>query len=245
MRLKQINMRKRMQQIRHHLAPVLEEMGMKAYLETKHGGYFVGFETPEGRSPLALVFPPNPDGGRPSWSDAFTEYTDQRFKKLGKTGWKHRREWSRICLPVIREGEEPVTVKEMFAEIARKLRKYDVVPFARDEREVTSEALADIFWTVGRDILDLAIVRIPREDQEFPDEDWENWEALTFLDHQGRRIHMCHAQGDHRGPIYADGEKIGEIVAARQNMYLAASKFAYTLAHEHDTEELLMLTNRW
>lgn len=243
MRLKQIYMRKRMQQIRHHLAPVLENMGIKAYLGTKAGCYYVEFETPEGRSPLALAFPPNPDGGRPSWSEAFTEYTDQRFEKLGKTGWKHRREWGQICLPLVREGEGPVDLEELFSVIAHKLRHYGITPFERVEKELKSQTLADIFWAVGNDIPDLAVVRIPMEDHEFPDEDWAKWDALTFMDHEGRRIHICHAQGYQRGPIYADGEKIGEVNATHPHYYSASAKLAYRLAHGQVSDKLLIVTD--
>ncbi|TAX38916.1 hypothetical protein [Rhizobium leguminosarum] len=204
-----IFMRKRMAQIRKHLGPVMEKMGLEAACFDEGWRYVVDFQTDRSFSPIALEFTHgrNSDERRPSWSEARILHADWRKKKLGDSGWVHQRKWAERRLLLEGEVDGKVDVEQMFAAIARKLRGNKLVTLEREPMKMASEDLADIFWSIDGRIPDLAVVRI--DDEEFPGEEEMQYYALTFIDHEGRRIHLCLRPGSARGPIFADGERIG------------------------------------
>ncbi|MBY3144047.1 hypothetical protein HFO63_00280 [Rhizobium laguerreae] len=202
-------MRKRMAQIRKHLGPVMKKMNLEALCVDEGWRYVVDFQTDRSFSPIALQFTyrNRTDDRRPSWSEVRILHGDYRKKKLGDTGWVHMRKWSERRLPIEADAEGRVNVEQMFAAIARKLQANKLATFRREPMKLASEVLADIFWEIDGRIPDLGVTRVAHE--EFPDDERMQYEALTFIDHDGRRIHMCLGLGDGRGPIYADGEMIG------------------------------------
>lgn len=200
-----IFMRKRMAQIRKHLGPVLEKMGLGAACFDERWRYVVNFQTDRSFSPIALEFTQkkDTDDRRPPWSEVRILHADWRKKKLGDTGWVHQRKWGERRLRI--EGD----VEEMFAAIARKLRTNKLVTLDREAMKMACEHLADVFWSIDGRIPDLAVTRI--EDEFLPGREDAQFDALTFIDHGGRRIHLCLRQGDGRGTIYADGQEIARI----------------------------------
>jgi hypothetical protein len=202
-------MRKRMAQIRKHLGPVMEKMNLEALCVDEGWRYVVDFQTDRGFSPIALEFTHKKDTNdrRPSWSEVRILHADYRKKKLGDTGWVHLRKWRERRLPIEGDAEGKINVDQMFAGIARKLRANKLVTFDREPMKMDSEVLADIFWSIDGRIPDLAVMRV--ENENMPDEEDMQYDALTFIDYEGRRIHLCLRSGDGRGPIYADGERIG------------------------------------
>ncbi len=159
------------------------------------------------------------DERRPSWSEARILHEDWRKKKLGDTGWAHQRKWRERLLRIEGEGEE------MFASIARKLRANKLVTFDRESMKMACADLADIFWAINGRIPDLSVTRM--EDELLPGDEEAEFDALTFIDDQGRRIHLCLRQGDGRGHIYADGEEIAWI---QTDELQKTAEFAVTLS---------------
>lgn len=206
-----IFMRKRMAQIRKHLGSVMETMGLEALCVDEGWRYVVDFQTDRSFSPISLEFTHkrHTDEPRPAWSEVRILHGDYRKKKLGSTGWVHMRRWKERVLPIEGEVGAEVNVEEMFAAIARKIRLSKLVTFEREPMKVSSEDLADIFWAINGRIPDLAVMRVDGED--FPGEEEMQYEALTFMAHEGRRVHLCLRPGSARGPIFADGEEIARV----------------------------------
>ncbi|TBA20964.1 hypothetical protein ELH66_08115 [Rhizobium ruizarguesonis] len=216
-----------MAQIRKHLGPVMQTMGLEAACFDEGRRYVVDFHTDRSFSPIALEFThrTGTDEHRPSWSEVRILHGDYRKKKLGDTGWVHMRKWRQRTLPIEGEVDGKVNVEEMFAAIARKIRANKLLTFKREPMKMSSNDLADIFWAIDGQIPDLSVTRV--DDEELPGEEGMQYEALTFIDHEGRRIHLCLRPGDGHGPIYADGEEIARI---HTDELRRVAKYAVTLS---------------
>lgn len=203
-------MRNRFDEIREGLDPVLKDLGLTDVFvgrSIRHTGYEVFFETKRPHrpddafsfSPLTIIF----DGERETrkseadWSTSVLGVEDWRTKPLGKTGWRHRRKWDDSVEKIEGEGDA------RFAWLRKKIRArgaIEINPLSPDV--VYSEMLADVFWQIGRKIPDLAVVRYPNQFDE-------PMESLTFLGHDGARIHLQFALGHSiGGSLYKDGEEI-------------------------------------
>ncbi|MFC5755694.1 hypothetical protein [Rhizobium sp. GCM10022189] len=233
-----IFMTKRMAQIRKHLGPVMHRMGLEALCVDEGWRYVVDFQTGRSFSPISLEFTHkrHTDEPRPAWSEVRILQGDYRKEKLGNTGWVHMRKWSEKVLPIEGEVDGKVNVEEMFAAIARKIRANKLVTFEREPMKMSSDALADIFWLVEGFIPDIAVTKVDHE--ELADKEERQYEALTFMDHEGRRIHLCLRSGDGRGPIYADGE---EIACLRPEESREVARYAVALSTGQETRKISLL----
>ncbi len=211
-------MRNRHAEIQEHLLPLVKELGLERITVTRsnrHDGYEVFFQGPEPArndsaysfSPVSIIF--NREGStdlpEADWRECGFAIEDWRSKPLGKTGWSHRRCWDEKLVRVDAEGSK------LFSWIKSRIRAEGVVHVDPNSTEfIQSTMLADVYWEIRREIRDLGIVRIPGK--------FEEQEALTFLGHNGRRVHMRFpTNGNFRGTVLLDGDEMGDFTLHRLN----------------------------
>lgn len=198
----------RVAEARERLGPVLKELGLRLYVADNLEDTAIYFRgKPDSRngtmlrpaSPVTIRFdlPQYLEGKEAQWQqDAELHVDDWRLKPLGRSGWSHRRWWGFEAFPIEKTGDR------MFAWIEGKIRKHGVItPVANQPGIVNSNELADLYWEIGGRIRGLAIVRVPIQ----VGDEYDDVEALTFQDHEGRRIHIAPGVGK----VLIDGELVG------------------------------------
>lgn len=214
-------MTKPLAEIEHHLGPLLKKLELRTYCAEATRNYYVTFEGGKcretwGFAPIELAFPhKNTTTKRsPAWKDVCILESDYSMKKLGDTGFVHRRRWKRKSHHLGTDNEK-VDVGEVFAMIKRMIRKSGKIIELPPANFIENKTLADIFWYLDGRVAGLGICRIddPAEEPSFyKDAITFNFEieALTFLDQEGRRVHIGFAS-DTKALIYVDGEIVEEV----------------------------------
>jgi hypothetical protein len=188
----------------------LAKLGLDIGFNTRRDSYEVFFESRERKifSPLTINFPNESQSSfqEASWSEAWLVKEKWRKKKLGDTGWWNQRKLDEEeeLIPVSLEGPQ------MFGWIGRMLLTAKPLSHSReDPARMYSDLVADMYWKISGEISGLSISRIP--DDELPDDREAEFEALTFIDHEGRRIHVCHRGADGVVRLLIDGEIVAKI----------------------------------
>ncbi|TBZ82647.1 hypothetical protein [Rhizobium leguminosarum] len=223
-----------MEEIRTRLGGILAKLGVEACLHERRDGFEVFFQNSEQKlfSPVWIWFARDErrDTREASWDDAQLVHDKYKKRKLRDTGYWNQR--------MVDEDSYPISLRgsEMFEWIRNKLRSAGTLSAGtEDSTRVYSDLLADIYWSIKTKIPDLGVTHVDHDD--FPGEKPMGFEALTFLDHEGRRIHIAHQSNSHAIYLLVDGERVAEF---RKDDATTLAKCAVRMSKGHglDNAEL-------
>ncbi|NKK36300.1 hypothetical protein GFL72_16870 [Rhizobium leguminosarum bv. viciae] len=205
--MEQSTITNRMEEISTRLGGILAKLGVEACLHERRDGFEVFFQNSEQKlfSPVWIWFARDErrDTREASWDNAQLVHDKYKKRKLRDTGhWNQR---------MVDEDSYPISLRgsEMFEWIRNKLRSAGTLSAcAEDPTRVYSDLLADIYWSIKTQIPDLGITYVDHED--YPGEKQMGFEALTFLDHEGRRTHITHRPNSYAIYLLVDGERVAE-----------------------------------
>ncbi|MBY5538283.1 hypothetical protein HFO42_07685 [Rhizobium leguminosarum] len=205
--MEQSTITNRMEEIRTRLGGILAKLGVEACLHERRDGFEVFFQNSEQKlfSPVWIWFARDErrDTREASWDDAQLVHDRYKKRNLGDTGYWNQRMVDEDWYPVSLSGWE------MFEWIRNKLRSAGTLSAGtEDSTRVYSALLADIYWSIKTQIPDLGITYVDHKD--YPGETQMGFEALTFLDHEGRRTHITHRPNSYAIYLLVDGERVAE-----------------------------------
>jgi hypothetical protein len=197
------NVRNRAVEFKKRFGPLLKELKLRVkvyddpyFFKIRMWGRRVeGKPTPFSPVKIFLSASNNERGGEIAW-DAATVAIDHWYPKaLGQTGWVHWRRWDQTGFKWNEIDGDP------FDWLEGQIREHGavIIPYG-EGNSVDFPELADVFWVANESIEDLAIIKSHHYYHGVE-------EALTFLDLEGRRVHLTF--GGAGNLLLIDGEPIG------------------------------------
>ncbi|MCK8780806.1 hypothetical protein M0654_12505 [Rhizobium sp. NTR19] len=193
--------RTRAAEIDEKLGPVLKEMGLRKRVFTHPYEYEFFFSKPRRKdlvkpfSPVSIFFWRDPDLREAEWHAATVKIGHWSARAVGDSGWTRFGKWDET------EEEGLHHRDDLFGWLEGEIRARGLVEL-RPERpgEVATEELEETYLRLQSIVPDIAIVWVETE--------YGRYEAVTFQDPEGRRIHICFAPYRFT-PVLVDGQKIG------------------------------------
>lgn len=198
-------------ELEERLRPVLDDLGLKVRIWNEEERYAINFEQPRrpgldfvDHSPIAILFGPRYFRQYPvsKWGGSAITEEKHSARSLGRTGFKHWRDWTR------EEGDEPVQTivtmedKQFLKWLRARIRSKGLVNLEKKKPGyIQNDYLVDAYFEAidDGDVKGVSIVTFPGDE--------EQQEALSFRDCDRQRVHVVFDVSN--AHVFIDGEPRG------------------------------------